>query len=393
METGLRLFLVAFLVIAAFFVGAGVGQRSDGVGGFLGGPEAELSSEALGVIDDNYFREVDDAALEDASVKAMVRKLRRANKDRFSHYFPPKAFARFQELTSGRFTGVGLSVNEVNRGLRVANVFKSSPAREAGIRAGDVITAVDGESIAGEDSQLATGKIKGKAGTEVTLTVVRPSTGEKRDYTMKRRQLSIPAVESELRRAAGRPVGYIRLLGFSQGAHSELRDAVDRLDDRGAEGLVIDLRGNGGGLLDEAVLTSSVFVEDGVIVSTRGRTQSERTFEAVGDAVSPRPIVILINGDSASASEIFTASLSDAGLARVAGEKSFGKGVFQEVIELENGGALDLTVGEYLTRDGDSLADDGIEPELPAVDVPASKPDEGLQRALAALGETLSEQQ
>jgi carboxyl-terminal processing protease len=133
-----------------------------------------------------------------------------------------------------------------------------------------------------------------------------------------------------------------------------------------------------------------VFVEDGTIVSTKGRTQPDKTFEAVGDAVAERPTVVLINGDSASASEIFTAALADAGVARVAGEKSFGKGVFQEVISLENGGALDITVGEYLTRDGVSLAGDGIEPEVPAVDDPKTKPDEGLQKALEALAPDLA---
>ncbi|MDP9189145.1 MAG: S41 family peptidase [Actinomycetota bacterium] len=397
METSLRVFFVALVVIAAFFVGASIGQRSDGVGSFAGGlfggsDEAELSSEALEVINDSYFRDVDDEALEDASVKAMVTELRKTFKDRFSHYFPPDDFSRFQELTSGRFSGVGLSVNEVKQGLRVATVFEDSPAEEAGIEEGDIVTAVNGKSIAGEDAELATGKIKGNAGTTVTLSVLRPSTGEARDYKLERRDLVVPAVEGKLEQASGRPVGYIRLLGFSRGAHAELREAVDRLDERGAEGLVVDLRGNGGGLLDEAVLTSSVFVEDGVIVSTKGRTQPEKTFEAAGDAVSPRPIVVLINGDTASASEIFTAALSDAGLAQVAGETSFGKGVFQEVIELDNGGALDLTVGEYLTRDGVSLAGAGIEPELPAVDLPKSKPDEGLQAALAALGASLSEQ-
>ena len=153
---------------------------------------------------------------------------------------------------------------------------------------------------------------------------------------------------------------------------------------------MLDLRGNGGGLLEEAVLTSSLFVEDGVIVSTEGRTSPEQTFEAVGDALPERPIVVLINGDTASASEILTAALSDAGLATVVGEKSFGKGVFQEVIELENGGALDLTVGEYLTRDGDSINKVGIHPDVPARDRPATKPDEGLQGALKALGAELS---
>ena len=383
------------MVIAAFFVGATVGQRSgdDGIGAiFDSSGSAELSSEAIDVITESYFREVEDEKLEDASVRGMVAELRDTFKDRFSHYFSPDAFAKFQELTSGRFSGVGLSVNEVKQGLRVATVFKDSPAAESGIEEGDIVTAVEGKSIAGENADLAVGKIKGEEGTEVTITVLRPSTGKKTDYKLERRELVVPAVESKIEEAGGRTVGYIRLLGFSRGASEELRDAVERVDERGAEGLVIDLRGNGGGLLDEAVLTSSVFVEDGVIVSTKGRTQSDKTFEAAGDAVEPRPIVVLINGDTASASEIFTAALSDAGLADIAGEKSFGKGVFQEVIELDNGGALDLTVGEYLTRDGVSLAGDGIDPDLPAVDLPKTKPDEGLQKALAALGASLSEQ-
>ena len=398
METALRAFLIAAAVIVAFFVGATVGQRSDGVGDFAGelfggSNDAELSSEALDVIDESYFREVDSEKLEDASVRGMVDLLRKRYKDRFSHYFSPDQFSEFQSLTSGRFSGVGLTVSEVKQGLRVATVFSDSPAKEAGIQEGDIVTDVDGKSIAGTDSELATGQIKGEPGSQVTLTVVRPSTKETKDYKLERRELVVPAVETKLEQAGGRPVGYIRLLGFSRGAHAELRQGVERLDERGAEGLVIDLRGNGGGLLDEAVLTSSVFVEDGTIVSTKGRTQPDKTFEAVGDSVEPRPTVVLINGDSASASEIFTAALNDAGVADVVGEKSFGKGVFQEVIALENGGALDITVGEYLTRDGVSLAGDGIEPEIPAVDSPKTKPDEGLQGALNALAETLGSSQ
>jgi carboxyl-terminal processing protease len=393
-ETALRAFLIAAAVIAVFFVGASVGQRSDDIGDFAGelvggSDSAELSSEALDVIDESYFREVDSEELEDASVRGMVEMLRKRHKDRFSHYFSPEEFAEFQTLTSGRFSGVGLTVSEVKQGLRIGTVFDDSPAKEAGIQEGDIVTAVDGKSIAGKDADLATGQIKGEPGTQVTLTVLRPSAKESKDYKLERRELVVPAVESKLEQAGGRSVGYIRLLGFSRGAHAELRDAVERLEERGAEGLVLDLRGNGGGLLDEAVLTSSVFVEDGTIVSTEGRTQPDKTFEAVGDSVEPRPTVVLINGDSASASEIFTSALSDAGLAQVVGEKSFGKGVFQEVISLENGGALDITVGEYLTRDGVSLAGDGIEPEVPAVDDPKTKPDEGLQGALDALAGAL----
>jgi carboxyl-terminal processing protease len=138
------------------------------------------------------------------------------------------------------------------------------------------------------------------------------------------------------------------------------------------------------------VLTSSLFVEDGVIVSTEGRTSGSETFEAEGDALPERPTVVLINGDTASAAEILAAAISDAGVGEIVGERSFGKGTFQQVIPLENGGALDLTIGEYLTRDGDSLANVGIKPEVAASDRPGTPPDEALQEALAVVGRQLS---
>jgi carboxyl-terminal processing protease len=152
---------------------------------------------------------------------------------------------------------------------------------------------------------------------------------------------------------------------------------------------VLDLRGNGGGLLTEAVLVSSIFVPNGVIVSTHGRTQHTRTFDATGDALPRRPMAVLINGDTASASEIVTAALEQAGVAEVVGTTSFGKGTFQEVIPLNNGGALDLTVGQYLTRNGTSINDVGIAPQVKAKDIPKTKPDEGLQKALQALAPQL----
>ena len=384
------------MVIAAFVAGAVVGSASGGVDELIdeiSGGEGELSSDALEVISDDYFREIDDAELErleDASVQAMLRELRKRHKDRFSHYFPPKVFDQFKQATQGSFSGVGLAVNEVKRGLRVGTAYPKAPASRAGIRKGDIVTAVNGKSIAGTDSELATGRIKGPPGSKVTITVLRPSSGQSRDYELTRARVSIPAVESRLETVNGTKIGYIQLLTFTKrGVHAELREAAERLQERGAEGLLVDLRGNGGGLLTEAVLTSSVFVEDGTIVSTNGRTQEDQTFEAQGDALSEVPMVVLIDGDSASASEIFASALADAGVATLVGERSFGKGVFQEVIELENGGALDLTVGEYLTRDGDSLAGKGIEPEIPARDRPATKPDEGLDAALDALADEI----
>lgn len=390
----LKPFLIAAAVVVAFLVGAVFGKRADEGSGVIesltgSGEEAGLTSEALEVIEQKYFQDVDTEQLQRASAREIVRTLRRRYGDRFSHYFGPEEFARFDELTEGRFSGVGLSVSEVPRGLRVATVFDGSPAEQAGIREGDLITAVDGKSIAGQASELSTGEIKGKPGTEVTLTVVTSPREEPRELELTREELAVPAVESRMVEAGGRKVAYVRLLGFSQGAHAQLRAAIESLDEKGAEALVLDLRGNGGGLLTEGVLTASVLVEDGVIVSTEGRAEPKQEYEAVGDALPERPTVVLVNGDTASASEILTAALADAGLARIVGEKTFGKGSFQELIPLEHGGGLDLTIGEYLTRDGDSINGVGIPPDVPARDRPATRPDEGLRVALRELARQL----
>ena len=221
-DKALRPFLLAILVIAAFILGAFFGNRSDDIGDaaqdLIGGGDAELSSEALNVIEDSYFEDVVPEELENASVQGMVTELKRRYKDRFSHYFGPNAYGRFKELTEGQFSGVGMSVTGVKRGLRVARTFDESPANRAGIREGDIVTEVEGKSIAGEDADLATAEIKGKAGTEVTITVLRPATAEEREVTMTREQLSVPVVEGKLLDAGGVPVAHVELLSFSRGA-------------------------------------------------------------------------------------------------------------------------------------------------------------------------------
>jgi carboxyl-terminal processing protease len=381
-------------LIVGVLAGLWLGARADRIEplGELLGDEQSLSDEALEVIGDSYFRGVDESKLEDASVREMVQELRRSYDDRFSHYFNVRQLERFEQATSGRFSGIGLSVLEVNRGLRVASVFDHTPAADAGIEEGDVIVGVDGHSIAGEPANAATARIKGPPGTEVELEVEKTG-GRTETISLRRAEVRVPAVQGELRESGGEEVAYVRLAGFSEGAHGELRDEIERLYSRGANGLVLDLRGNGGGLLDEAVLTASVFIEDGFIVSTSGRAQPETDYEAVGGALDPQPTVVLIDRNTASAAEILAAALSERGLATLVGTRSFGKGTFQEVIELDQGGALDLTVGEYLTSDGKSLAGKGIRPDVRARDRRGTRPDEALRRGLAVLGRELEEEQ
>jgi carboxyl-terminal processing protease len=348
-----------------------------------------LSDQARDVIEDNYFQEVSGDELEQGSVRGMVDELRQRYDDRFSHYFDPDQFAEFNTATSGQFSGVGLTVNEVPRGLRVAEVLPDSPAEAADLAVGDVIVAVDGRSIAGLPSEVATGRIKGEVGTEVELTLEPVSGAGERTVTVERAEVRLPVTDGRIVRVDGRKVAYVPYFGFSRGAHGELRTEIERLYREGAEGLILDLRGNGGGLLQEAVLSASIFVEDGDVVTTRSRTRGEKVYDATGGALDPRPTVVMINRDTASAAEILAAAISSYDLGTIVGERSFGKGTFQEVIRLPDGGALDLTIGEYFTADDVSLADKGIRPEVRAVDDLETRPDEALDEALATLAPEL----
>jgi len=382
--------IIAASVVVALLVGIVVGGQvvpvRDAVDDVFGNSSQDATAQAIDVIHDDYFHTVDDADLENASVASIIDHIKRRYHDRFSHYFTPTEYDDFKQ--GAHLSGIGIAVTEVDRGLRVATVYKRTPAREAGLQPGEVITAVNGRPIAGKDADSVTNEIRGPAGTKVTVTV-ESRQGDSREVTLTRREVAVPQVSGRIEEVNGRKLGYVRLAGFFPGAHGELRKEVERLYDQGAQGLVLDLRGNGGGLLTEAILVSSIFVPGGRIVSTHGRTQSTRNFSATGDPLPKHPMVVLINGDTASASEIVTAALEQSGTATVVGTTSFGKGTFQEVIPLKNGGALDLTVGEYLTRDGTSINGIGIPPQVKTKDNPDTKPDEGKQRALQVLSQKL----
>jgi carboxyl-terminal processing protease len=346
--------------------------------------DAQVYEEAIDLIKRDYYRGVDRDELLDKSLGAAVKSL----DDQFSNYFSPKDYSSFQEVTQGQFEGVGMTVEEAKRGLRITTVYEGSPAAKGGLEKGDLITEVDGRSIAGSSSEASTARIKGPAGTKVRLTVT--DGGKSRDVELRRAQVDIPVVESDMQKAPdGKKIGHVRLSGFTSGAHGEVGAAVKKLLRRGADGIVLDLRDNGGGLLNEAVLVSSIFIPEGKIVSTKGRSRPERVYDAAGGAIDTDiPVTVLVNRNSASASEIVTGALQDRKRAKVVGTRTFGKGVFQEVEQLSNGGALDITVGEYFLPSGRNIGGggvkkgDGIAPDVKAQDNPKTKPDEALQRAV-----------
>jgi carboxyl-terminal processing protease len=386
--------LIAFLC-AGLWLGGHPNDLPGSVRDVFVDESTTLSGEAAETIEDHYYRGVSRDQLNNGSIAGMVDALRKRHReDRFSHYFDPKQAQILNEQTSGRFTGVGLSVTEVKRGLKVVEAFKGSPAAKAGIEPGDLIVSVNGKSISGESSDLSTAKIKGPEGTDVTLGVVQASRSNTRQLKLQRQEISTPVVESSIRHDSGDRLGYVHLSAFSDGAHGPLRDATQRLERRGAQGIVLDLRGNPGGLLTEAVLAASVFLpKDDKVVTTDSRTEGRRVYRAAGDPLPRRPMVVLIDRGTASAAEILASALADNGLAEVVGTRSFGKGLFQNLLDLSNGGELDLTVGEFFTADGISLAPKGIQPDVYAKDNPQTKADEGLQRALAVLEGEVAKQQ
>jgi carboxyl-terminal processing protease len=342
--------------------------------------------QALDIIHDDYYRKVNLGRLTDDSLAGAVARL----DDRFSHYLSPRDYARFQQSSHGEFSGVGMEVADSPKGLRVTRVFPGAPAAKAGIRAGDLIVAVGGRSLAGKSSGVGSAMIRGRPGTPVTLTV--ETRGVRRTLRLRRARVNAPAVTSSLRTVAGRKLAVVALAGFTYGSSDEVHRAVDRLLHEGARGIVLDLRDNGGGLVDEAVGVASAFIPDGTIVSTRGRTRATHVYRATGSAIPARiPVVVLVDDATASASEIVAGAIQDRHRGKVVGIRTFGKGVFQEVEELDNGGALDITVGEYFTPSGRNLGGGGtrrgagIRPDVPARDNPATRADEALNVALRLL--------
>jgi carboxyl-terminal processing protease len=313
----------------------------------------EVVDQAIGRIAHDYYRPIPKSALVGASIDGMIASLR----DRFSHYLSPHEYRDFDQ--AGSFSGIGVQVHSERLGLRIDEVFDSSPAARAHLKAGDLIIAVGSHRLQSLSVERSTSLIMGPAGSSVTLTV--RSVKRSRQVTLTRATVSRPVVASGSRTVRGKKIGLVALSMFSSGAHTELRTAIDMQLRQGARALLLDLRHNGGGLLDEAVDVSSIFVASGVIVATKGRAQVPDTLRASGHAISSSiPVVVLVDHQTASAAEIVTAALQDHRRAQVVGTHTFGKGVFQEVEPLPNGGALDITVGQYFTPDGRNLGGGGV---------------------------------
>lgn len=388
---GLLRILAGVVVIVAVFAGgvivgghpreSGILDLPDRVRNVLLGASGEaLPDQVIDVLEDDYYREVDRPRLERRSVEEMVKLL----DDPYTYYLSPDDLTAFRAGLDGAYFGVGLQVSQRNGDVVVTGVFDESPAKRAGVLTGDRIVSVDGKPTAGQPLDVTVAQIKGPRGSRVRLGLARKGRRAPIVEELVREKIKIPVVVSRVERRGGSAVAYVRLSQFTRGATQSLREHVRRELGKGARAIVLDLRGDPGGLVDEAVGVSSVFLRKGTpVVRTKKRRGSLATLSTREDAVSTTaPMVVLVDQGSASASEIVAGALRDAGRARLVGTRTFGKALVQSTIALRDGGALKLTTATYLTPNGVNLAKRGLKPDVAAADRPGTERDEALERAL-----------
>jgi len=324
--------------------------------------EARLFAEVYERIKREYVDDVDDHALMDKAIRGMVAAL-----DPHSAFLDTDEFEEIRLSTMGSYPGVGIEVVAEDSAVKILRPIEGSPADQAGLLPGDQIVRIDDQDI-GADLAGAIARMRGSSGSVVKLTVLRPATGQTLDFSLRRAKVEVHSVAQQSLEPG---YGYLRITGFSETTSDDVNHAIARLkrdNPGGIKGLVLDLRNNPGGVLEAGVAVADAFLNDGVIVTADGRTPDAR-FEmdaTPGDVIDGAPLVVLVNGGSASASEIVAGALKDHGRAELIGHKTYGKGSVQTVMPLTHGGAVKLTTSRYFTPSGASIHGKGIVPDIVA---------------------------
>ncbi len=393
---------VVILLIVVFFLGVQFGAA--GINGtknltqiFVdqdreGGPTEvswQLLWDAIDQINQRYVDgPVDMTEILYGTISGAVNSL----DDPYSVFLPPQKAQEFQDELSGNFEGIGAEIAIKNQRLVVVTPLDDSPAMKSGIQAGDFIYKVDGEETIAYTLEQAVNKIRGEAGSQVTLSVFHPGDTEATEIAITRDAIRVNSLSYEIKETNGKKIVYIKLRRFAEETPKEFEKAISQMLDQNISGVILDVRNNPGGFLETAVDISSYWVERGErVVIQRFGDGTEHIFEAKGNSlVSGKPTVVLINGGSASASEIVAGALSDHDLATLVGEKTFGKGSIQELLNLKGQAQLKLTVAKWLTPDGHDLNKEGLEPdekvELTEEDFQSDR-DPQLDRALEILAQ------
>jgi carboxyl-terminal processing protease len=359
----IALSLVGLMVVLAAFLGGVVfDQAVDWSAWFRAVPEPGPS---IGDRVDEVRRLLEREALEPSSEESMtagsVQGLLESLDDPYAAYLDEKHFEYFNDQTDGEFFGVGINIAERDGVVYVVSTIEGTPAEEAGLQPEDEIVSIDGESRDRWDIDEVVTRVRGPAGTDVELGVRREGEDGLVTYTITRAQIDIPNVVS---RMIDGDVGYLRLLTFNQKSAEDLTDMMAELEAEGATSFVLDVRDNPGGLLNAAVDVASLFIEDGVIVRVEERDMPETTQRASGNTVTEKPLVLLVNENSASASEVLGGALQDYGRAKLVGVQTFGKGSVQTVEQLSWGGGVKFTIAHYLTPQSRIIDGVGLTPDV-----------------------------
>tara|TARA_B100000959_G_scaffold61320_1_gene64472 strand:- start:8800 stop:9939 length:1140 start_codon:yes stop_codon:yes gene_type:complete len=319
----------------------------------------DLFSEVLEKINNEYVDEVDQSEIMDSAINGLLQSL-----DPYSGYMDPKIFEEMQTETKGEFGGLGIEVSMEAGVVKVISPIDDTPASRAGIKSGDYIVKVDNVQIQGKTLMEAVNLMRGPVDTNVEITIRRKGLKKAKNFTIRREIIEIQSVFSKF---IDNKVGYLRLRAFNENSSNQLKKEIKKLEkEKNLVGYIFDLRNNPGGLLSQAVKISDFFLDDGEIVSTRGRKNRDnrKFFAKKGDQISGKPLLVLINNGSASASEIVAGALQDHKRAILLGEKTYGKGSVQSIIPLANRGAIRLTISKYYLPSGESISEIGVSPDI-----------------------------
>jgi carboxyl-terminal processing protease len=321
----------------------------------------DLFSEVLEKIKEEYVDEVDQAKSMDAAINGVLQSL-----DPYSAYMGPELFKSMQTDTKGEFGGLGIEISMESGVIRVIAPIDDTPAANAGIKAGDYIVRIDGVQVQGKSLTEAVKLMRGPVGTSIKLTVRRKKIKKALEFKITRAVIEVKSVEASLI-GTDKKIGYLRLKSFNQNSDQQLFKKVRKFEKTNKlNGYILDLRNNPGGLLSQAISITDFFLDDGEIVSTKGRKiiESRRFFAKKGDGINGKPIIVLTNIGSASASEILSGALKDHKRAIILGERTFGKGSVQSIIPLRNGGGIRLTISKYYLPSGKSISEVGVTPDI-----------------------------
>ena len=321
----------------------------------------DLFGEVLENIKKEYVDDVDQSEMMDSAINGVLQSL-----DPYSAYMGPELFKEMQTDTRGEFGGLGIEIGMEAGVVKVISPIDDTPASKAGIKAGDYIVKIGKEQVQGKSLLEAVKLMRGPVGTSIDLTIRRKNVKKSLEFKITREIIEVRSVSSELI-SKDKNLGYIRLKSFNENSDKQFLKSIKKFEkNSNIKGYVIDLRNNPGGLLNQAINITDFFLEDGEIVSTKGRRLSEtrKFFARRGDEVRGKPIVVLINNGSASASEIFAGALKDHKRAIILGESSYGKGSVQSIIPLGNGGGMRLTISKYYLPSGKSISEVGVTPDI-----------------------------